>query len=119
MAGRRKTAVSQAVAAAGIAAFGVSAMFTLVTAAAAQEGPSAEERERRVQAMLQAPNPLEPSTSVWIEDLTYMEVRDRIRDGVTIALIPTGGIEQNGPYLVTGKHNVMLQSLCPAVATTS
>lgn len=75
-----------------------------------------QERARRIQEALAAANPLEPSDSVWIADLTYMEVRDRIRGGATVAIIPTGGIEQNGPYLVTGKHNVMLESACPAVA---
>lgn len=74
------------------------------------------DRERRIQEALSALNPLEPSDSLWIEELTYMEVRDRIRGGATTAIIPTGGIEQNGPYLVTGKHNIMLESLCPAVA---
>ncbi len=61
-------------------------------------------------------NPLEASDSVWIEELTYIEVRDRIADGHTTVIISTGGIEQNGPYLATGKHNVILRSLCPAIA---
>ncbi len=43
-------------------------------------------------------------------------MRDRIADGHTTAIIPTGGIEQNGPYLATGKHNVILEALCPAIA---
>jgi creatinine amidohydrolase/Fe(II)-dependent formamide hydrolase-like protein len=85
------------------------------TPAVPQE-PGANDRQREIQALLDAPNPLEPSASVWIEDLTYMEVRDRIRGGHTTAIIPTGGVEQNGPYLTTGKHNVILQSLCPAIA---
>jgi len=63
-----------------------------------------------------APNPLELSDSVWIEELTYMEVRDRIADGYTTAIISTGGIEENGPYLATGKHNIILEALCPAIA---
>jgi creatinine amidohydrolase len=78
---------------------------------------SDSERERTIRQMLVAPNPLEPSDSLWIEHLTYMEVRDRIREGFTTAIIPTGGVEQNGPFLTTGKHNVILQSLCPAIAT--
>ena len=81
-----------------------------------QQGMNAEDRARRVETMLAAPNPLPPSSSLWIEDLTYMEVRDRIATGDTTAIIPTGGIEENGPFLATGKHNVILQSLCPAVA---
>jgi creatinine amidohydrolase/Fe(II)-dependent formamide hydrolase-like protein len=74
------------------------------------------ERERAYQEELASPNPLEPSQSLWIEELTWLEVRDRIADGHTTAIIPTGGIEQNGPYLATGKHNVILEALCPAIA---
>ncbi len=43
---------------------------------------------------------------MWIEDLTMLEVRDLIKGGKTTALILTGGIEENGPYLTTGKHNI-------------
>lgn len=82
----------------------------------AQQRVDSEERNRRNREILSAPNLLEASDSLWIDRLTYMEVRDRIHDGHTIALIPTGGIEQNGPFLVTGKHNVMLEKLCPAIA---
>ena len=45
-----------------------------------------------------------------------MEVRDRLAEGYSTAIISTGGIEENGPYLATGKHNVILRSLCPAIA---
>lgn len=82
----------------------------------AQQGMTPEERALSVQRMLEVPNPLKPSNSMWIEELTYIEVRDRIASGSTTAIISTGGVEQNGPYLATGKHNVILRSLCPAVA---
>lgn len=68
-----------------------------------------------MQRRLVAPNPIEPSDSVWIEDLTYIEVRDRIANGSTTAIIAAGGMEENGPYLATAKHNVILESLCPAI----
>lgn len=45
-----------------------------------------------------------------------MEVRDALADGKTTAIIPTGGIEQNGPYLATGKHNYVLQAACDGLA---
>jgi creatinine amidohydrolase/Fe(II)-dependent formamide hydrolase-like protein len=83
---------------------------------AAQGGMSQEERMKRVERLLAAPNPLEPSDSVWIEELTYMEVRDRIAGGATTAIVATGGIEENGPYLATGKHNYILTGICPALA---
>jgi len=60
--------------------------------------------------------PIPMHQSVWIEDLTWLEVRDKIRTGMTTAIIPTGGIEQNGPFLTTGKHNVILEATCEAIA---
>lgn len=82
----------------------------------AQQGANREDRAQRAERLMAVPNPLEPSNSVWIEALTYMEVRDRVAAGATTAIIPTGGIEENGPFVVTGKHNVILESLCPAIA---
>ena len=66
--------------------------------------------------MFAEPRPMAAGESVWIEDLTWMEVRDLVREGTTTAIIATGGMEQNGPYLVTGKHNVILAGTCSALA---
>jgi creatinine amidohydrolase len=54
--------------------------------------------------------------SVWIEDLTMLEVRDLLAAGKTTALILTGGIEENGPYLTTGKHNNVLRAQGESIA---
>ena len=54
--------------------------------------------------------------TVWLEELTWMEVRDLIADGTNTIIISTGGIEQNGPYLATGKHNYVLRATCAAIA---
>jgi creatinine amidohydrolase/Fe(II)-dependent formamide hydrolase-like protein len=54
--------------------------------------------------------------SIWIEDLTMLEVRDLLRSGKTTALILTGGIEENGPYLTTGKHNNVLRVTGESIA---
>ena len=82
----------------------------------AQGGMSDEERMQRVERLLAATNPLEAGDSVWIEELTYIEVRDRVAGGATTAIISTGGIEENGPYLATGKHNYIMKGVCPALA---
>ncbi|MDX1403305.1 MAG: creatininase family protein [Woeseiaceae bacterium] len=87
--------------------------LVIAFAGAAQQS---SDRQAEIARKLSAPNPLEPSDSIWIEELTYMEVRDRIARGATTAIIATGGIEENGPYLATGKHNVILQAMCPAIA---
>jgi len=57
------------------------------------------------------PRPIDMHDSVWIEDLTMLEVRDLIRGGKTTALVLAGGIEENGPYLTTGKHNNVLKAM--------
>jgi creatinine amidohydrolase/Fe(II)-dependent formamide hydrolase-like protein len=63
-----------------------------------------------------APNPIPALDSVWLEELTWMEVRDFMRAGKTTAIISTGGIEPNGPYLALGKHNYVLKANCEAIA---
>ncbi|MEX2178484.1 MAG: creatininase family protein [Gemmatimonadaceae bacterium] len=63
-----------------------------------------------------APNPLPAPNTVWIEEMTWMDVRDAIQGGKTTVIIPTGGVEPNGPWLVTGKHNYVLQVNCDAIA---
>ena len=74
------------------------------------------EQAQQLQEELQSPSPIEALNSVWIEELTWMEVRDAIVAGKTTAIISTGGIEQNGPYVATGKHNYILQSACEWIA---
>ncbi len=63
-----------------------------------------------------SPRPIDAHDSVWIEELTWMEVRDAIRAGKTTAVIATGGVEQNGPYLATGKHSIILEATAEAIA---
>jgi len=62
------------------------------------------------------PNPLPPATTVWLEEMTWMDVRDAIKAGKTTVIVPTGGIEPNGPWLVLGKHNYVLHANCDAIA---
>ncbi len=62
------------------------------------------------------PRPIEAVDTVFIEDLTWMEVRDALKAGKTTAIVSSGGVEQNGPYLVTGKHNVVLQAMTESIA---
>ena len=63
-----------------------------------------------------AVNPLPTASTVWMEEMTWMDVRDALRAGKTTVIIPTGGMEPNGPWLVTGKHNYVLHANCEAIA---
>ena len=47
--------------------------------------------------------------TVFLEELTWTEVRDKLAAGVTTVIIPTGGTEQNGPHMVLGKHNYLVR----------
>lgn len=60
--------------------------------------------------------PIDAVDTVFIEDMTWMEVRDAMKAGKDTVLIATGGIEQNGPYLVANKHNVVLRGTTDAIA---
>ncbi|MCC7126474.1 MAG: creatininase family protein [Acidobacteria bacterium] len=62
------------------------------------------------------PRPIDMHDSVWIENLTMLEVRDLLKAGKTTALVLTGGIEENGPYLTTGKHNNVLKAQGESIA---
>jgi creatinine amidohydrolase/Fe(II)-dependent formamide hydrolase-like protein len=54
--------------------------------------------------------------TVFLEELTWTELRDQIRSGKTTILVPIGGTEQSGPHMALGKHNVRVRALSAAIA---
>jgi creatinine amidohydrolase/Fe(II)-dependent formamide hydrolase-like protein len=96
----------------------VAFLLTALAIAVAVDGAQGrqESRNRPGSPDLNAPRPIDARDSVWIEELTWMEVRDALRAGKTTAIIATGGLEQNGPYTATGKHNYVLQATAEAIA---
>ena len=52
------------------------------------------------------PRPIAMADNVWIEELTMVEVRDLLASGTETALILTGGIEENGPYVISSLHYI-------------
>lgn len=65
---------------------------------------------------LLAPNPLPLSPTLELEKMTWMEVRDRIKGGASRVIVPTGGIEQNGPYVALNKHDLIARAVSVRVA---
>ncbi|MEP3671950.1 MAG: creatininase family protein [Hyphomicrobiales bacterium] len=55
-------------------------------------------------------------SSVHLAQLTWTEVDKALDDGYDTILIPTGGIEQNGPHVVLGKHNVVITYTAEKIA---
>lgn len=56
--------------------------------------------------------------SVYLEDLSWTELRDALAAGRTTAIVPVGGTEQNGPHMALGKHNLRVHLLAGRIATT-
>src|SRR5439155_12748046 len=63
-----------------------------------------------------APRPIAAIDTVFLEEMTWMEVRDALRAGTNTVIVATGGVEQNGPYLAAGKHNYVLRATTEAIA---
>jgi len=57
-----------------------------------------------------------PPPNVFHEDLTWDEMRGAIQAGYTTYIIPTGGTEDNGPHMVTGKHNYIVNYAAERIA---
>ena len=64
------------------------------------------------QRTLTAPLP----DTVEMADMTWVEVRSAIERGYTVAIVPTGGIEQNGPHMVLGKHDYIVRNAAGRIA---
>jgi len=61
--------------------------------------------------------PPAPSTpSVFIEDLTWPELRDAIAAGKATAIYCAGSTEQNGPHMAIGKHNFLARAIAERIA---
>jgi len=80
------------------------------------DGDREAEARRALERAMAAERPIEGIGSVWLEELTWMEVRDALAEGTTTVIISTGGIEQNGPHLALGKHNYILEEACEGIA---
>jgi creatinine amidohydrolase/Fe(II)-dependent formamide hydrolase-like protein len=111
------------------------AIFVLATAAYAQDPAAAGRGQGRGQRPAPDPrdmgggrcaqnpyncadtaNPIAAPDTVWLEEMTWMDVRDAMKAGKKTIIVATGGMEPNGPWLALGKHNYVLQSNCEAIA---
>ena len=54
--------------------------------------------------------------TVFLEELTWTELRDLIGSGKTTIIIPIGGTEQNGAHMALGKHNFRVRFLSEKIA---
>lgn len=50
-----------------------------------------------------------PPDTVRLEELTWAEVRDLIKNGTTTVILGTAGTEQKGPHMVDGEHKFVME----------
>ena len=58
----------------------------------------------------------ESPASVFLEELTWTELKSQVDAGKTTIIVPIGGTEQSGPYMALGKHNVRVKMLSERIA---
>lgn len=56
-----------------------------------------------------------PNT-IQISDMTWVEVRAALEQGFTTVIVPSGGIEQNGPHMIVGKHDHIVKHAAERIA---
>ena len=57
-----------------------------------------------------------PPDTVFLEDLTWAEVRDLVAAGTTTVIIGTAGTEQKGPHMVDGEHKFVMEYTADKIA---
>jgi creatinine amidohydrolase len=57
-----------------------------------------------------------PPDTVFLEELTWAEVRDLIAAGTTTVIIGTAGTEQKGPHMVDGEHKFVMEYAADKIA---
>jgi creatinine amidohydrolase len=65
---------------------------------------------------LSAPVLAQVPDTVFIDELTWTEIRDAIGAGKTTIILGTGGTEQNGPHMAMGKHNIIMSYTAEQIA---
>ncbi len=57
-----------------------------------------------------------PPDTVFLEELTWAEARDLVKDGWTTVIIGTAGTEQKGPHMVDGEHKFVMTYTADKIA---
>ncbi|MDP2053426.1 MAG: creatininase family protein [Acidobacteriota bacterium] len=57
-----------------------------------------------------------PPDTVFIEELTWAEVRDLVAGGTTSVIIATAGTEQKGPHMADGEHKFVMHYAADKIA---
>jgi creatinine amidohydrolase len=62
------------------------------------------------------PPAIRPVDTVFMEDMTWLEIRNAMKAGTTTVIVPAGGLEASGPFLILDKHQRMLRGSTDMIA---
>jgi len=93
-----------------------SLLFSLTFAAALSLGPVLSGFVQRPQNLPATGSAGTPADSVFLEDLTWAEVRDLVQAGTKTVIVGTAGTEQKGPHMVDGEHKFVMEHAADKIA---
>jgi creatinine amidohydrolase/Fe(II)-dependent formamide hydrolase-like protein len=62
------------------------------------------------------PPAVRPVETVFMEDMTWLEIKNAMKGGKTTVIVPAGGLEASGPFLILDKHQRMLHGSADMIA---
>jgi creatinine amidohydrolase len=71
-------------------------------------------------ALKQYANPpaIRPVDTVFMEEMTWLEITNALKAGKTTVILPAGGLEATGPFITLDKHQNMLRGSTDLIART-
>lgn len=62
------------------------------------------------------PPAIKPVDTVFMEEMTWLEIRNAMKSGKTTVIVPAGGLEATGPFITLDKHQNMLRGSTDMIA---
>jgi creatinine amidohydrolase/Fe(II)-dependent formamide hydrolase-like protein len=62
------------------------------------------------------PPSIRPVDIIFMEDMTWLEIKNAMSAGKTTVIVPAGGIEATGPFITLNKHQNMLRGSTDLIA---
>ena len=62
------------------------------------------------------PPTIRPVDTVFMEDMTWLEIKNSMKAGKTTVIVPAGGLEATGPFITLNKHQNMLRGSTDMIA---
>jgi creatinine amidohydrolase/Fe(II)-dependent formamide hydrolase-like protein len=88
-------------------------ILVLVNAAFASAQNATEQRQLKEYVN---PPSIKAVDTVFMEDMTWLELRSALKAGKTTVILPAGGLEASGPFLTLNKHQNMLRGSTELIA---